>query len=67
MEEVKELVIGTRYWLDSSKDVSGVCVGTETGDIKYTDIEGDLGSYGYSADGTVGFLSIGSVSIVKGC
>jgi hypothetical protein len=59
MKEVKELVIGTRYWLDGFKNVSGVYVGN----MAYTDIEGDDSSYIYNPDGTIGFLRIGDVSI----
>lgn len=54
MKEVKELVIGTRYWLDSSKDVSGILVSKSDYEVSFNTIIG-VGRYWKNSDGGITF------------
>lgn len=54
METETKLEIGKRYWLDSVKDVSGICTSNEDGNLLFNEIEGKC-IYLTRAEGTVMF------------
>jgi hypothetical protein len=67
MKAAKELIVGQRYWLDRSKDVSGVYIGDNivTGGPIFKEIEG-LNIYeSEDSDGSVRFATKNNFFLVE--
>lgn len=58
MEESKELAIGTRYWLDDTKDISGVLVSKDGWGVSFNNIVDKNNKYLTYKDGIIGFPNL---------